>query len=175
MQVQEWSGTGSNVSKTHGYTTVTHNNYIHFQCHQEAARVDRERQQPIREWDGAKTRNHLTLCNNLFPVLGGGISLSGFSGVVDKYFATQSKYIGPCEANRVKVLCQDLKSLLKRFACNQSFSRDSKGGGPEHNMQFVPLFVSLITICLQQGSGGETNLISQIGQDAAQAKDFTYV
>merc|ERR1712151_742911 len=35
MQMQEWSGTGSNVSKTHGYTTVPHNNFIHFTCHQD--------------------------------------------------------------------------------------------------------------------------------------------
>ena len=33
MQMQEWSGTGSNVSTSQGYTTVTHNNYIHFKCH----------------------------------------------------------------------------------------------------------------------------------------------
>ena len=105
MQMQEWSGVGANMTTTQGYTTVTHNNYIHFKCHQDAARVDKERSQPIREWDGAKTRNHHTLCNNLFPVLGGGISLSSFNNVVDRYFQTQSKYVGPCESNRVKVLC----------------------------------------------------------------------
>ena len=71
---KEWTGPGSGLNhQSYGYTTVTHNNYIHYQCHQEAARVDRERQQPIREWDGAKTRNHMTLCNNLFPVFGGTI------------------------------------------------------------------------------------------------------
>ena len=105
MQMQEWSGIGSNMTTTQGYTTVTHNNFIHFKCHQDAARVDKERSQPIREWEGAKTRNHFTLCNNLFPVLGGNISLSSFNNVVDKFFATQSKYVGPCESNRVKVLC----------------------------------------------------------------------
>ena len=27
-----------------GYTTVTHNNYIHYTCHIDAVRIDRERQ-----------------------------------------------------------------------------------------------------------------------------------
>ena len=30
-------------SPSHGYTTVTHSNYIHLVCHAEVARVDRER------------------------------------------------------------------------------------------------------------------------------------
>jgi len=67
---------------------------------------------------------------------------------VDRYFATQSKQVGGADANRTKVLCHDLKTLLKRFACNESFSRDSKGGGPEHNMQFVPFLTSLLLYCL---------------------------
>ena len=85
---REWTGPSSGLnSMSHGYTTVTHSNYIHFQCHAEIARVDRERQQPIREWDGAKTRNHMTLCNNLFPVFGGSINQGSYTNVVDKYFA----------------------------------------------------------------------------------------
>ena len=92
MPFREWTGAGSTQSsQSQGYTTVTHNNYIHFQCHVEAARVDRERSQPIREWDGAKTRNHMTLCNNLFPVFGGAISQGAFTSIVDKYFTTQIK------------------------------------------------------------------------------------
>jgi len=76
----------------------------------------------------------MTLCNNLFPVFGGNISQNAYTNVVDKYFATQAKQVGGAESNRAKVLGHDLKTLLKRFACNESFSRDSKGGGPEHNM-----------------------------------------
>ena len=89
LPFREWTGSGSNLGpQSQGYTTVTHSNFIHLQCHLEAARIERDKQPPIREWDGAKTRNHMTLCNNLFPVLGGEIQPSAFSSVVDKYFAT---------------------------------------------------------------------------------------
>ena len=156
LPFREWTGTGSSLGQqSQGYTTVTHSNFIHFQCHQEAARIEREKQPPIREWDGAKTRNHMTLCNNLFPVQGGQIQASAFQSVVDKYFSMQSKQCGAADSNRVKVLCHDLKSLLKRFACNVSFSRDSLGGGPEHNMQFVPFLASLITFSLTNGSNAQ--------------------
>jgi E3 ubiquitin-protein ligase UBR4 len=57
------------------------------------------------------------------------------------------------DPNRVKVLSHDLKSLLKRFACQESFNRDSKGGGPESNMNLVPLIVSMITHCLKNNYG----------------------
>ena len=84
----EWSGSSLDglITTSPGFTTVTHNNYIHFTCHQEAARVDREKQQPIREWDGAKTRNHMTLCNNLCPVRGGDLTDHAFQNVVDRFF-----------------------------------------------------------------------------------------
>jgi len=134
--------------------------------------VDRERQQPIREWDGAKVRNHMTLCNNLFPVFGGNIQQAAYAPVIDKYFASQTKQVGGADANRVKVLSHDLKSLLKRFACNESFSRDSKGGGPEHNMQFVPFLTHTLLYCLTHGSNTQQNLL--LGASDAN-KGFTYV
>ena len=87
MPFKEWaSSPAQGHSSHHGYTSVTHANFIHVQCHQEACRVDRERQQPIREWDGAKIRNHMTLCNNLFPVFGGTIPKSSYTQAIDRYF-----------------------------------------------------------------------------------------
>lgn len=80
----------------------------------------------------------------MFPVFGGNIERGAYPSVIDKYFATQSKQVGAADSNRVKVLNHDLKNLLKRFACNESFSRDSKGGGPEHNMQFVAFYAAII-------------------------------
>jgi hypothetical protein len=71
--------------------------------------------------------------------------------VIDKYFAMLSKQVGGADQNRVKVLCHDLKSLLKRFAKCESFSLDSKGGGPEHNMQFVPFITNMILYMLKNG------------------------
>lgn len=135
-------------------------------------RVDREKQQPIREWDGAKTRNHMTLCNNLLPVQGGTITESQFQNVVDRYFNVQQKQVGHTDQNKVKVLSHDLKNLLKRFGTQESFSRDSKGGGPEHNMMFVPLLVQLITHCLKSGTGS-SNVISHT--EDSDHKEMTYV
>lgn len=179
LPFKEWTGPGSSSLGSHqsqGYTTVTHSNFIHFQCHMEAARIEREKQPPIREWDGAKTRNHMTLCNNLFPVLGGSIQASSFANVVDKYFSMQSKQCGSADSNRVKVLCHDLKSLFKRFACNISFSRDSQGGGPEHNMQFVPFLASLITFSLTNGPSAQQNQLAATSSAAnADGENFVYV
>lgn len=76
------------------------------------------------------------------------------------------------------MLCHDLKSLLKRFACNVSFSRDSQGGGPEHNMQFVPFLASLITFSLTHGSSAQQNLLTSsgagIGESAVSEANFVY-
>ena len=33
---------------------------------------------------------------------------------------------------------------MKRLAYEDSFSRDSHGGGPEHNMHLVPFFIQMI-------------------------------
>lgn len=94
----------------------------------------------------------------MFPVFGGTFPTSSYSGIVDKYFSTQAKQVGGSDSNRAKVLCHDLKSLLKRFACNESFSRDSKGGGPEHNMQFVPSMTSMILYCLSAKNNSHAKL-----------------
>lgn len=102
----------------------------------------------------------MTLCNNLFPVFGGSIQQSAYHGVTDKYFAMLSKQAGGADSNRVKVLSHDLKSLLKRFARNKSFSLDSKGGGPEHNMQFVPFITSMILNMLQNGPNAQQHVLS---------------
>jgi hypothetical protein len=156
-----------------GYSTVTHNNYIHFICHQNAFRVDSEQKNRVREWDGAKTRNHLTLCNNLLPVRGGGISQDSFTNVVEKYFQLQRSQFGSADANRIKVLSHDLKSVFKRFACQESFSRDSKGGGPEHNMHLIPLMTALIAHCLKTNSSG--NVISHTENESEDEKQMVYI
>jgi hypothetical protein len=42
------------------------------------------------------------------------------------------------------VILHDLKMLVKRFAYEDSFSRDSHGGGPEHNMHLIPFFYQML-------------------------------
>ena len=114
----------------------------------------------------------MTLCNNLFPVFGGSINEDVFSGVIDKYFSTKSKQLGGgLDSNRVRLLSHDFKSLLKKFAQSESFSRDSHGGGPEHNMQFVPFLAALILHSLQNGSNTQQNLITDGNDD----ENFMYV
>ncbi len=77
----------------------------------------------------------------MFPVKGGSIPNESFLSIVDRFFGYANKNIGSNDTNRVRMLTYDLKSLLKKFANQESFSRDSKGGGPESNMQLVPLMV----------------------------------
>ena len=45
LPFREWTGGhGPGLgSQSQGYTTVTHSNFIHYQCHLEAARIEREK------------------------------------------------------------------------------------------------------------------------------------
>ena len=43
--------------------------------------------------------------------------------------------------DRVRVMINDLKCLVSTFAREDSFSKFSHGGGPEHNMNLVPFFI----------------------------------
>ncbi len=40
LKISEMSPSSSGFTSTVGYTTVTHSNYIHFSCHQNAYRAD---------------------------------------------------------------------------------------------------------------------------------------
>jgi hypothetical protein len=80
----------------------------------------------------------------------------------ERYFASQAKYIGSCDPDLVKVLLHDLKMILKRLAYEDSFSRDTHGGGPEHNMHFVPFMLQMTCAMLQPGgkkSGAEDGYV----------------
>lgn len=75
---------------------------------------------------------------------------------------------------RVKILSHDLMSLLKRFAYQESFSRDSKGGGPEHNMNLIPYTVQLIAHCLKI-SNHSANIISHSENETEKEKSMTFI
>ena len=134
---------GSGFINTVGYTTVTHSNFIHLTCHQNAARADQQLKNPKNEWEGAIIRNEHSKCNNLFPLRGGNLRMDDYSNMAERYFQAQVKYVGNCDPDRVKVLQHDLKMILKRLAYEDSFSRDTHGGGPEHNMHFVPVMLQM--------------------------------
>lgn len=73
--------------------------------------------------------------------------------------------------NRVTAVSHDLKSLFRRFAFEESFSRDSKGGGPEHNMQFIPYMVSMIAHTLLYS---QTDMISHSEQASDSSKHWSF-
>ncbi len=41
---------------------------------------------------------------------------------------------------------------MKRLAYEDSFSRDTHGGGPEHNMRLIPFFIQMCDNILRQNS-----------------------
>jgi E3 ubiquitin-protein ligase UBR4 len=108
--------------------------------------------QPKKEWEGAIIRNDHTKCNNLFPVQGGRLPDEVYSGIVEKYFTILVKQVGNSDPDKVKVVLHDFKSLLKRLSYEESFSRDSHGGGPEHNMHLIPPMIQMIYYLLQINS-----------------------
>jgi hypothetical protein len=61
----------------------------------------------------------------LLPIKGGSLTDDVYLSMFDKYFQMLVKSVGNCDGDKAKVLLHDLKMLLKRFAYEDSFSRDS--------------------------------------------------
>ena len=61
--------------KTQGYTTVSHFNIVHVDCHLAAVRHARVRE----EWDSAALQNANTRCNGLLPLWGPQVPESAFA------------------------------------------------------------------------------------------------
>ncbi|KAL6863816.1 hypothetical protein ACP4OV_016719 [Aristida adscensionis] len=124
------------------YTTVSHFNIIHYQCHQEAKRADAALKNPKKEWDGATLRNNETLCNCIFPLRGPSVPLGQYTRCVDQYW-DQLNSLGRADGSRLRLLTYDIVLMLARFATGASFSTDSKGGGRESNSRFLPFMVQM--------------------------------
>ncbi|KAK8459521.1 hypothetical protein SEVIR_2G160200v4 [Setaria viridis] len=124
------------------YTTVSHFNIIHYQCHQEAKRADAALKTPKREWDGATLRNNETLCNCIFPLRGPSVPLGQYTRCVDQYW-DQLNSLGRADGSRLRLLTYDIVLMLARFATGASFSTDCKGGGRESNSRFLPFMVQM--------------------------------
>ncbi|KAD4888024.1 hypothetical protein E3N88_20097 [Mikania micrantha] len=117
-------GVGSSGS-TRGdcvYTTVSHFNIIHFQCHQEAKRADAALRNPKKEWDGAALRNNETLCNNLYPIRGPAVPLPQYTRYVDQYWDYLNG-LGRADGSRLRLLTYDI--VLPR----QKVENENKGWG----------------------------------------------
>lgn len=78
------------------------------------------------------------------PLLGGKISEDTFTQIKDKYFKNLYQNIGGSrEASNQILLQHDLKQIFVQLAYEESFSIDSQGGGPEHNINMIPFMMKM--------------------------------
>ncbi|XP_012287187.1 E3 ubiquitin-protein ligase UBR4 isoform X2 [Orussus abietinus] len=124
--------------KTVGYTTVTHFNVVHVDCHMSAVRLARARD----EWESAALQNANTKCNGLLPLWGPQVPESAFASCL----ARHNTYLQECTGHRdisYTSTIHDLKLLLLRFAQEKSFHDDTGGGGPQSNMHMIPYLIHM--------------------------------
>ncbi|GAA0151174.1 ubiquitin-protein ligase [Lithospermum erythrorhizon] len=143
------------------YTTVSHFNIIHFQCHQEAKRADAALKNPKKEWDGAALRNNETLCNNLFPLRGPSVQIAQYIRYVDQYWDYLNA-IGRADGTRLRLLTYDIVLMLARFATGASFSADCRGGGKESNARFFPFMIQMARHLLDHDSSQRLGMAKSI-------------
>ncbi|KAL6498614.1 hypothetical protein OROHE_026555 [Orobanche hederae] len=141
------------------YTTVSHFNIIHFQCHQEAKRADAALKNPKKEWDGAALRNNETLCNNLFPLRGPSVPMGQYIRYIDQYWDYLNA-MGRADGSRLRLLTYDIVLMLARFATGASFSADSRGGGKESNSKFLPFMIQMARHLMDHDSS-QRNILSK--------------
>ena len=148
-----------------GVSTVTHLTVIHFRCHQEAVKADKKLKPPKQEWDGAKIRNAHTLCNALLPILlppsaqdpDGDSSYDVYVQAVEAYWQRFS-FAPRLTLPRYLLVLEDLKFLLLRYANEESFSEDSKGGGKESNVGLIVYLMQMAIATLNKAQLGEQGL-----------------
>uniref|UniRef100_A0A1D1Y594 Auxin transport protein BIG n=1 Tax=Anthurium amnicola TaxID=1678845 RepID=A0A1D1Y594_9ARAE len=148
------AGSSGNARGDCVYTTVSHFNIIHFQCHQEAKRADAALKNPKKEWEGATLRNNETLCNSIFPLKGPSVPHTQYVRYVDQYWENLNG-LGRADGSRLRLLTYDIVLMLARFATGASFSTDSRGGGRESNSRFMPFMVQMASHLLDQGSSNQ--------------------
>lgn len=121
--------------KTYGYTTVTHFNTVHVECHMSAVRSARGRD----EWDSAALQNANTRCNGLLPIWGPQVPESLYSSALARHNSYLLDSTG-CRDIGYHSTVHDIRLQLLRFAQGQdrSFSEDTGGGGPQSNLHLIP-------------------------------------
>lgn len=148
--------------KTLGYTTVTHFNVVHIDCHMSAIRLARSRD----EWESASLQNANTRCNGLLPLWGPDVVESAFASCMSRHTANMQESTQRCDITFNSAV-HDLKLLLLRFAQEKSFHDDAGGGGPQSNMHLVPylLFYGLyILLSSRSFTKEEKTLATFLGQ-----------
>ncbi|XP_064395390.1 E3 ubiquitin-protein ligase UBR4-like isoform X5 [Halichondria panicea] len=122
--------------KTVGYSTVSHFNVVHYECHSAAVKLARSRD----EWESATLQNANTKCNALLPIWGPEISHTNFSSSVARFHNYLQECTGLFDPS-FHTLAHDIRLLLVRFAYEKSFSGESGGGGPQSNMHLLPYYL----------------------------------
>ncbi|RWS17081.1 E3 ubiquitin-protein ligase UBR4-like protein [Dinothrombium tinctorium] len=124
--------------KTVGYSTVTHFNVVHVDCHMAAVRHARGRD----EWESAALQNANTKCNGLLPLWGPSVQESAYASALAKH----NNYLQECTGHRdigYSSTVHDLKLLLLKFASEESFSVDTGGGGHQSNIHLIPYLIHM--------------------------------
>jgi len=124
--------------RTQGYTTVSNFNVIHYDCHLEAVRHARSRD----EWESAALQNSNTKCNGLLPIWGPKVSESSFATCLARHNSYIQEYTGFREPTFHSSV-HDLRVALLRFAHEKSFHRESGGGGKRSNMYLLPYMINV--------------------------------
>ncbi|CAH0559665.1 unnamed protein product [Brassicogethes aeneus] len=122
--------------KTVGYTTVSHFNVVHIDCHMSAVRLARARD----EWESAALQNANTKCNGLLPLWGPQVPESAFASCLARHNTYLQESTNHRDVGQNSTV-HDLKLLLLRFAHEKSFHEDTGGGGPQSNLHVVPYLV----------------------------------
>ncbi|CAH1119052.1 unnamed protein product [Phaedon cochleariae] len=122
--------------KTVGYTTVTHFNIVHIDCHMSAVRLARARD----EWESAALQNANTKCNGLLPLWGPQVPESAFASCLARHNTYLQESTNHRDIGHSSTI-HDLKILLLKFAQEKSFHEDTGGGGPQSNMHMVPYLI----------------------------------
>lgn len=140
-----------------GYTTVTHFNVVHIDCHVSAIRLARARD----EWESASLQNANTRCNGLLPLWGPDVLESAFASCMTRHNADMQESTQRCEITFTSAI-HDLKLLLLRFAQEKSFHDDAGGGGPNSNMHLVPylLFYAIYILLSSRSFSREEKVLS---------------
>uniref|UniRef100_A0A673LQI7 E3 ubiquitin-protein ligase UBR4-like n=1 Tax=Sinocyclocheilus rhinocerous TaxID=307959 RepID=A0A673LQI7_9TELE len=158
--------------KQQGYSTVSHFNIVHYDCHLAAVRLARGRE----EWDSAALQNANTKCNGLLPVWGPHVPESAFATCL----ARHNTYLQECTGQReptYQLNIHDTKLLFLRFAMEQSFSVDTGGGGRESNIHLIPYIIHTILYVLnttRATSREEKNLQSFLEQPCEKWVETSY-
>ncbi|RWS26760.1 E3 ubiquitin-protein ligase UBR4-like protein, partial [Leptotrombidium deliense] len=121
-----------------GYSTVSHFNIVHVDCHKLAVRHARSRD----EWDCATLQNANTKCNGILPLWGPSVQESAFASAL----AMHNNYLQECTGYRdigYASTVHDLKLLLLKFASEESFSVDTGGGGHQSNIHLIPYLIHM--------------------------------